>query len=73
MNINLEDQISKYLTQVAEQSPLNIPEALFRTSMLRLTLTLLGSFITDLDDSLKQLEDGFRMLLDKEETNDRLH
>jgi hypothetical protein len=40
MNAEVTNKINQYLTQVAEQNPSYLPNALFRASMLRITLRL---------------------------------
>lgn len=56
---DLDNKINRYLAKVAEQDPLALPEALFRASMLRTMLSLLGMFMGDFDDCLKQLENQY--------------
>ncbi len=71
MNKQIEEIINQHLLEVVEQNPFALPGALLRTSVFRITLMLLGSFIDDFDDSLSHLENELRTLLSKENSNDR--
>ncbi len=67
----IESTINQYLAKVAKHNPFALPDALLRTSVFRITLVLLGSFIDDFDESLRHLENELRTLLGKENPNDR--
>jgi len=58
----VEDAINRYLAKVAEENIYALPDALCRVAMLRAMLMLLGSFISDFDNCLKQLEKEFKTL-----------
>lgn len=73
MNTELEDKITHYLTNMAEQNPTYLPTAMAQVMILRMELMLMDCWRKAIEAYLGQMQAEFNKLIEsmgKEEADD---